>query len=139
MTEPVGLKPARLVRIVFWALLAAPVLIALVMLYVLGGRQVIAALAGPPGYALYAVCAAGFAFGSWWRARIPRKGSQGDEDAYWRGALPRMLSLYALLEGVAVLGVLVALLAGTRVVGLVILLLYMTQMMAYAPGRLAGD
>ncbi len=139
MTEPVGLRPLTVARVLHAALTIGPFLIAGIMWFVLRGRLVVSALNGTPGYALYGLTALGLAFGAWWRSEIPGRSGGEESSEYWRRVLPRVFALYALLEGVAVLGTLVALLAGKPVTALAILLVYATQMLLYSPSRLAGD
>ena len=138
MTES-SLASSRLVRVMHGALLAGPLIIVAALWYALGNRLAIPALTGPVGYALYALCAGGFAFGVLWRSRIPARAPGESPDAFWRTNLPRAFALYALLEGVAVLGAIIAVLSGQGYTALAVTLVYLGLMFAFSPGRLAGE
>lgn len=138
MTES-SLASSRLIRVMHGALLAGPLIIAAALWYALGNRLVIPALTGPVGYGLYAVCAGGFAFGVLWRSRIPARAPGESLDAFWRANLPRAFALYALLEGVAVLGAIIAVLGGQQYPGMAVMLVYLGIMLTFSPGRLAGE
>ena len=138
MTES-SLASSRLVRVMYGALLAGPLIIVAALWYALGNRLAIPALTGPVGYALYALCAGGFVFGVLWRSRIPARAPGESPDAFWRTNLPRAFALYALLEGVAVLGAIIAVLSGQGYTALAVTLVYLGLMFAFSPGRLAGE
>ncbi|TFG48934.1 MAG: hypothetical protein E4H38_05705 [Gemmatimonadales bacterium] len=131
--------PIRMVRIMYWALLVGPFVIATALWFALGGRVVIPGLSGTTGYVMYAVCAAGFAFGVIWRSRIPARAPGESFDGFWRTNLPRAFGLYALLEGVAVLGAIVSLLSGQQYTAMAVMLVYGGIMSAFSPARLAGE
>jgi hypothetical protein len=138
MTES-SLASTRLVRVMYGALLAGPLVIVAALWYALGNRLVIPALTGPVGYLLCALCAGGFAFGVLWRSRIPARAPGESPDAFWRANLPRAFALYALLEGVAVLGAIIAVLGGRPYTALAVTLVYLGIMLTFSPGRLAGE
>src|SRR3990167_4773388 len=138
MTES-SLASSRMVRVMHGALLAGPLIIVAALWYALGNRLAIPALTGPVGYALYALCAGGFVFGVLWRSRIPARAPGESPDAFWRTNLPRAFALYALLEGVAVLGAIIAVLSGQGYTALAVTLVYLGLMFAFSPGRLAGE
>lgn len=120
----------------YLALLAGPIVVAAVIWLVLGESFRIPALAGPVGYGFYGLCAAGFAAGVVWRSKIPARGPESEVE-FWRANLPRAFVLYALLEGVALLGSLVALLAGHPLTALAVVLVYLGLMIVFRPARLA--
>lgn len=132
-------SPFRIVRVMYWALLVGPFGIAVALWFVLGDQVVIPALVGSTGYILYGVCAAGFALGILWRGRIPPRGAGEGLDLFWRTNLPRVFGLYALLEGVAVLGALIALLGGQPYTAGAVMLVYAGIMFMFSPTRLAGE
>jgi hypothetical protein len=132
-------SPLLTLRIIHAALLAGPLFIVAAMGFAFGGRATLSSLSGLVGYLIYAGCAAGLALGYWWRTRIPARRSDEGEWDYWRAALPRALMLWAVLEGVVVVGGVIGILAGQAVPVVVLLVIYLGLMLHSSPARMAGD
>jgi hypothetical protein len=130
--------PRTTLRLIHGALLVAPLFILGALAVLFRGLPPLELLSGALGYVLYAASAAGLAFAVWWRLRIPARASGRPEAEYWRATLPRAVALWAMAEGVALLGGVVAILAGQAPVTMVVIVIYVGLMVTFAPNRLAG-
>ncbi len=139
MPDPAQLAPEKTVRIIHGALLVGAVFILGALWVAFRDGIVIEALRGPAGIGALAACGAGFAFGVWWRFRIPSRSRGQSELDYWQQVMPRALALWALLEGVTIVAGLLAVLSARSASLALIGGLYLVMMVAFRPSALAGE
>jgi F0F1-type ATP synthase membrane subunit c/vacuolar-type H+-ATPase subunit K len=138
--SPRSAPPTLSARIVHGAIVAG-LLLFFVVAGAVGGRRTGAMTTQPdrkPLYlALFVVTAAMFGAATFFAGRLPPRGSGESADAWWRRHLPRVVLVWALVEGPALFGI-VAYLLTHDFRTLIATLAGLALFLHFSPGRIAA-